>query len=591
VATRIGPRQLDRTVQAAPGPHEDARLFSDYMRLVRRHRLALAACLLAALTAGIGYVWVSRHSFVAVAVVGVHDPSGIISDKNDTLGLNLSMDSEVQVLESLPVTSAAATAIGTTAAEVGLRTSVSIPPNSRVLQIGYRSNSSKAAIDGANTVAQSYLKVRRAQYDARRNDQIARLKANLTVTSGLLAKAQKLADDPAQERPTRNSAGRTAQTLQSQVQRQTERIAALKALDITPGDLTAPASKASGPKTVNRLVPIATSLAIGLIGFVLLLPMLGRRRRVNKPTEARDLPDVKLAMPAPTGLRSTDQKVRRKALPAYLRLWGLVLAAERGSPRVVAVLPADNRLAARDVAIDLAAASGSQGVATALVVMGNAPWALLRALSMEDVGDPGNAHRQAVRVLGESLALPGVTLASLGQPSGMPVREAIREGLVWLGRNFDHIVVLASPPGTVEHQSLAWAASVPILVAERHQTRLTSLEASVAAVRSAGAKPPWVLVAGASGSTAGVAVGAGPDDAASALLQPSGSFPAVNGNGGFGGNGNGDNGLGSNGIGPADDPMAMFGRPAQGPDLLSSRPGTGRPAGNGSPPKRRRRDS
>jgi hypothetical protein len=532
---QLAPKLRERPAPTPPGPREDARLLSDYPRLVRRHRIALAGCLGVALLLGLGYLAGTRNSYTSVGSVLVRDPASIVSTSRDSLGLALSMDSEVAVLRSQAVTRQAARTIGSIEPdEVGRRITVSIPPNSRLLQIGFRGNSRRAAIDGANKVAAAYLSVRQAQYDARRADQVERLTGNIKTTTALLDQAKKIAADPGQARPNRGSAGRQAQTFASQIERQNRRIAALKALDTQAGSLTEPASKAAGPKLVNRMVPLATVLALGVLAFVLLLPYLRRRRRINHPNEVRDLPDVRLAMPAPAGLRSPDERVRRKAIPAYLRLWGLVLATERTSPRVVALLPADHRLAARDVAIDLAAASGAQGVPTALVIVGNAPWALLRALSMEDVGDPGDSHRQAVRVLGDSLALPGVTLASLGQPSGMPVREAIREGLTWLGRNYDHIVVLAPPPGTVEHQSLAWAASVPIVVVERRRTRLTDLSETVSVVRAAGAKQPWVLVAGASGSTAAVNIAQrpGPDHPAGAgdPEDPDGSvdpIPAV----------------------------------------------------------------
>ena len=129
---QLAPKLRERPAPTPPGPRQDARLLSDYLRLVRRHRIALAACLGVALLLGLGYLGGTRNSYTSVGSVLVRDPASIVTTSRDSLGLALSMDSEVAVLRSQAVTRQAARTIGSIdPEEVGRRITVSIPPNSR----------------------------------------------------------------------------------------------------------------------------------------------------------------------------------------------------------------------------------------------------------------------------------------------------------------------------------------------------------------------------------------------------------------------------------------------------------------------------
>src|SRR5262249_43124358 len=161
-------------------------------------------------------------------------------------------------------------------------------------------------------------------------------------------------------------------------------------------------------------------------------------------------------------------------------------------PRVVVLLPADDGVAAADVALGLATVSAAQGVPASLVATGEPPWpALPGSTSAPGAGEAPSG--EAVQVIGP--AADGVTMVRLSRPEGMSVRSAVEEGLFRLGRRYDLIVVLAPAPGAPEHQALARAATVPIIVAERGRTRLTDVERTAAQARSVGASPPWVLLA------------------------------------------------------------------------------------------------
>jgi len=511
---------------ADPGP--DAVPLSGYSRQIRRHRLALAVCLALGLIGAGGYLWWNHDNYHAVAQVLIRDPADIATNTGDRIGTTLSMDSEVQVLKSHEVAVLAAAGLGMSPRQVSARASVTIPPNSRLLRIEYRDGTRAGAIRGANEVALAYLHVRQGQYDQQRTRMIAGFNANIAAVSTMRNAATRVAKAPTQPLPAQLSAARRAGALQGQIDRMHYRISQLQEVDTTAGRVTEAATSATGPVLANQLVPIATGLALAVGGYVLLLPVLARRRRVRTVRDVARLPDVHLVIRVPRGRR---RRRRRPGLDraTAARLWAQVLLAGPAGPRVVVLLPADDGVAAADVALGLATASAAQCVPASLVATGEPPWPALpmsvpaglvatgeppwAALPMSvpaglvatgeppwaalpgsgtgpAAGEP--ASGEAVQVIGP--AADGVTMVRLCRPEGMSVRSAVEEGLFRLGRRYDLIVVLAPAPGAPEHQALARAATVPIIVAERGRTRLTDVERTAAQARAVGASPPWVLL-------------------------------------------------------------------------------------------------
>ena len=492
---------------ADPGP--DAVPLSGYSRQIRRHRLALAVCLALGLIGAGGYLWWNHDTYHAVAQVLIRDPADIATNTGDRIGTTLSMDSEVQVLKSHEVAVLAAGGLGTSFQQVSARASVTIPPNSRLLRIEYRDDTRAGAIRGANEVALAYLHVRQGQYDLQRTRMIAGFTANITAVSAMRDAAARVAKAPSQSLPAQLSAARRAGALQGQIDRMRYRISQLQGVDTTAGRVTEAATSATGPALANQLVPIATGLALAVSGYVLLLPVLARRRRVRTVRDVARLPDVHQVIRVPRGRR---RRRRRPGLDraTAARLWAQVLLAGPAGPRVVVLLPADDGVAAADVALGLATASAAQGVPASLVAIGEPPWAALPmsvTAGLVATGEPPWAtlpgsgagpaageppSGEAVQVIGP--AADGVTMVRLSRPEGMSVRSAVEEGLFRLGRRYDLIVVLAPAPGAPEHQALARAATVPIIVAERGRTRLNDVERTAVQARAVGASPPWVLL-------------------------------------------------------------------------------------------------
>lgn len=548
MATRVGPVPAPADGEAdgagrqtlgrqAPGRGEDARLLSDYRRLVSRHRTALAACLAVGLVLALGYLYLTRGSYTSSVQLDVRDPASKVTPLGDKLPLELTMDAEVRLLGSAAVTGTAGTALGIPPDEVARRTSVTVPANTRQLKIAYTAGTRAGARAGAQAVAQAYLTTRELQYRRSRDAEAAALSATKKSVDEALAEERRKSTDTTLPKPRRRDAERQVETLTGSSDRLDRRVKAMQALDTVAADPIGSATPARGPKLVNRLVPIATGLALGFLAWVLLLDRLALRRPVIRPSDARVLPGVRTVRAVGPVLRAPDAGTRGRSERVLLGLWADVIGADPTTPRVVAVLPADSRLVSREVAIDLAATSAGRQVRTALAIIGNPPWPLLQALGLEDALQEGGSYPQGVQEVGESPRVPGLTLVALRQPVGLPIREGLREGLARIGRTYDHVVVLAPPPGTVEHQAIAWAASVPMLVAERRQTRLSTVADVVGALRAAGSDPLWVLVAGGqargpAGSKASAGSAAARPTEGSADAEPVGgteSRPAADG--------------------------------------------------------------
>ena len=197
-----------------------------------------------------------------------------------------------------------------TVAQIRARASVTIPPNSRLLRIEYRAATRAGAIAGANEMAQDYLRVRKAQYDQQRDRMVAGFTTNIAAVTAMRTAAARVAAAANQSRPAQLSAGRRADALQGQIDRLRYRMAQVQAVDTTAGRITEAARTATGPGLANRLVPPASSLALAVTGYALLLPLLARRRRVRTPRDLSRLPDVELAIRAPRA-RGRRRRTRR----------------------------------------------------------------------------------------------------------------------------------------------------------------------------------------------------------------------------------------------------------------------------------------
>ncbi|GAA3742316.1 Wzz/FepE/Etk N-terminal domain-containing protein [Salinactinospora qingdaonensis] len=138
---------------------------ADYVALARRHWWRIAAGALGGGMAAAIVLLVLPPTYTATAAVqvrptGAAELTGELSGRTNG-GVNL--DTEAQVVRSNQVAEPAVSALATgeDLDEVRERLTITVPPNSSVLRIGYSAASAEEARDGATAFAEAYLSHRK----------------------------------------------------------------------------------------------------------------------------------------------------------------------------------------------------------------------------------------------------------------------------------------------------------------------------------------------------------------------------------------------------------------------------------------------
>ena len=181
----------------------DAIELSAYLRAIRRGSVAVAVCALVGAIAGVGWMVRTPKVYSSTSAVLVSDVPLYLARKGEEGAKWFTIDTEASRLVSEPVLDATRKATG----EKNIRAHVHLAavPTTKVLKVTYNSTDKVAAQRGAATMTETYLQLRRADLEKRRDDrveligqQIATLNARLdeTVVKGK-ASAGKIAEQRA----------------------------------------------------------------------------------------------------------------------------------------------------------------------------------------------------------------------------------------------------------------------------------------------------------------------------------------------------------------------------------------------------------
>jgi capsular polysaccharide biosynthesis protein len=161
-----------------------------YLRPLQRQRKWLVIAVVGGLLLGLVYTVISKPTYTAAARVNVAPPPVSLQQAtaNQTAGRTtgtINMDTEAQILKSLPVATLAQQALKTSTGPNALlkRITVSVPANTTVLRIACAARSAGVARDCANAFANAYLANRKASETSGINKQI-------TASNSVIAAAQ-----------------------------------------------------------------------------------------------------------------------------------------------------------------------------------------------------------------------------------------------------------------------------------------------------------------------------------------------------------------------------------------------------------------
>lgn len=161
-----------------------------YVRPLQRQRKWLIVAVVAGLVLGLAYTVIAKPTYTAAARVNVLPPPASLlgTAANQTGGrttTTINMDTEAQIVKSVPVATLAQEALKTSTRPNALlkRVSVSVPANTTFLRIACSARSAGVAQSCANAFANAYL-------TNRTNTQTSAINKQLSQVSGQISKEQ-----------------------------------------------------------------------------------------------------------------------------------------------------------------------------------------------------------------------------------------------------------------------------------------------------------------------------------------------------------------------------------------------------------------
>jgi capsular polysaccharide biosynthesis protein len=366
--TTIG-EQLMR--ECAMATERSAQL-GDYSLLLRRQWWVVVAALAVTLGLAFAYTAVASPEYTSttsVLVTPIASPSDTASNPRSASTIN--MDTEAQIITSTEVVTSAAQALGYAggAQELAGRVTITVPPNTEILDISYAGPTASEARRGAEAFAAAYLANRESSAKSDVEAEQSSIQARINDVNARLVTATGAA---AAQPP--NSAARAyneaqASSLNNQLSGLSTELNALKAFTVSPGKVITKASLPTSPSSPKLMLSLAAGALLGLLGGVGLAVLRERSDRyVRRASDVHRRADIPLLAEMPGSMALDHVVLAGAASPegrSYSRLRNVVTAGAKRDSRVVLVAGVSGH--AGPVAANLAASLARSGNETVLV--------------------------------------------------------------------------------------------------------------------------------------------------------------------------------------------------------------------------------
>ncbi|MFU8873288.1 Wzz/FepE/Etk N-terminal domain-containing protein [Micromonospora sp. SL4-19] len=408
---------------------------------------------------------------------------GTGSDNNANAKVNL--DTEAQVVRSLIVAERAKDLMksGTAADQLVKSVTVTVPPNSQVLQVAYEADSPAEARDGSHAFAQAYLDLRKATAQKALETSTTALKQQIAdVNKQLNAVAGRIAAAP-NNSVEKERAEADRSVLTNQLASLNNRLSPLLSTDTDPGEIISDARLPESPSSPNRTLNLASGMGVGLLlGIVLALVLDRLDTRVRRGRDISDRLGLPLLVELPAQASSLAMLPATHQISRELgRLRNVLLSAvpqprEAGRGRQLLLCDASAGNAAGFVATNLAAAYARTGQQVALLT--TKPDSVVSAMTGVAEGRHSLASvlRRDVPALKALAPVPGLGQLRVLVPGDLDAEVELPIGglleiLHELTARFDHVLIeTAQPTVAVEAQALGRHVDAVILVAQTGQT-------------------------------------------------------------------------------------------------------------------------
>lgn len=460
-----------------------------YGGLFRRRWWVLVLGLLVGCGLAVGALLVVPASYTSTASVIVTDTGINGPVENGRTNTPINLDTEAQIVTSAAVAEIATEALdGGEARELVKDVTVTVPPNTSVLDITFVAATPEEAQQGADAFAAAYLEHRTEEARSRIGEQ----SANLQDTIGELGDRLQALDQRIARLPS-GSAEHAYQTSQrgllvDQISALNVRYVDLSSRSTSGGDVITAASLPPGPSAPDRRLLLISGVMAGLLlGIVVafVLDRIDRRIRDRSDLERLGL-DVlvgRVVVPtdgviaAPMSSRTTAESLRqlRNALLAQVH-------SERRSIMVAGMSPDSVGSA---VALNLAATMARSGMDVVFVVTDSRVSGQFAANADDGTGLADVLQERAALpdVIREVEGEPGLRMVLPGSDGSLysELLQRIEVGAILdeLADQADMVVVDVAPvSANADAQTLATLVDGVLLVAaERQATRPQVIEA------------------------------------------------------------------------------------------------------------------
>jgi succinoglycan biosynthesis transport protein ExoP len=365
-----------------------------YMRPLRRHRALVALCLVIGIVLSVAAALALRPTYTANSRVLV---AANITDQsvNPTGGRtngSVNMDTQTQLVQSLPVATIAAHLMHSTSPPAALeaRVTVVVPPNTTILRISFSAHSSHTASDGANAFATAFLQNRATAAVTYQTAQIATVNDQLAAArKALIADSALIASSPAHS-GQRHQAVSKQTTDQTEINLLSTQLGTLRSSSVSPGNVVSSATTSGAAPNQLREIIVVAGIVLGMLLGI--SAAVGRDRLDSSVRSEDDLArsGVKLIAEirplkrkmgrAGRAARAADALTRLRAEQRMAAMIGATLGERGGSIYLAELSPA---AFADGFAARLCAELGRFGSSTEIVSLSSPPSAVRSRAPLE----------------------------------------------------------------------------------------------------------------------------------------------------------------------------------------------------------------
>lgn len=465
---------------------------TDYVALLSRRWRVIVYCVALGLGLAAGYLVFAPKTYTSTASLLVTptaaESAQLANGRTDSL---VNLDTEAQLVKSTTVASRVKVLLGSSARPESLveDVTVTVPPNTNVLEVSYEGATPQAARQGAHAFAKAYLAARSesAQADIDRQiegtrQQISRLENELEKLSD---RAAALASGSAERQYTDSQ----QQILLTRIQDLNEQLGPLVAADASPGRIISDAALPEDPTAPLPALFFPSGVMAGLlIGLVAAVSVDRLDRRLLRSSDVERAHNLPVLLDVPAKGRQGPAEVMpatSKTGQAFHQLSHSLRSVLGEGNHVILVSSASPGRGASMVTANLAAALARIEPGTVLVCAD--PDATSTSLlgvatepGLEDAllhgWPPASVEQRPPKLLSLRIVPPGAN----GNLSELLQRDVMREALTSLRGTAKYVIVEAPPTSSsADAQALAALADAAVVIAEASRTRGEQLSEGV----------------------------------------------------------------------------------------------------------------